>query len=83
MSPAPPSETTRLGARRPLAVICSRKSRQASIDSVAAPGSTARSTGFPSVVMPQATSTGSASSAPLVAIPAEVLGHLCLEGGLE
>jgi hypothetical protein len=58
MSPAPPSETTRSGSPSPRAVIERRKSRQASVDSDD-PGSIERSTGLPSVVIPQATRTGS------------------------
>ncbi len=56
--PAPPSETTSSGSRSPRAVICRRKSRHASIDSDD-PGSIESSTGLPSVVIPQATRTGS------------------------
>ena len=72
MSPAPPPEMTRTGARSPRATVACKKAREASVDSVA-PGSTESRTGLPSVVIPQATSTGARVHLEVAAVEKQVL----------
>ena len=59
MSPGAPSEITSSGGRSPRSFMSARNAAQASVDSEA-PGARCNSTGLPVVVIPQATSTGSA-----------------------
>ena len=59
INPPAPSLITSSGGLRPRWVSSSRKSFQASVDSLP-PGASATNTGLPSVVMAQAASTGSA-----------------------
>ena len=61
ISPFPPSEITNSGSRSPRSVRPEKNPAQASVDSEL-PGSSPKNTDLPVLVIPQATSTGSAGA---------------------